>query len=78
MGWGAHMAERTAMKDLYIKVLELNAIWLGAQSFKDALQDSNVAIMCDNVSAIAYLRNQVGTRSQHCHRYLRMGRKHGP
>ena len=30
---------------------------------------SNVAIMCDNVSAIAYLRNQ------HGHRYLRMGRK---
>ena len=71
VGWGAHMAERTAsgrwseaMKELHINVLELNAIWLGLQAFEDTLQDSNVAIMCDNVSAIAYLRNQGGTRSQ--------------
>ena len=58
VGWGAHMAERTAsgrwseaMKDLHINVLEFGLV-------------SNVAIMCDNVSAIAYLRNQGGTRSQ--------------
>ena len=53
-----------AMKELHINVLELNAIWLGLQAFQDTLHDSNVAIMCDNVSAIAYLRNQGGTRSQ--------------
>ena len=71
VGWGAHMDRRTAsgrwseaMKELHINVLELNAIWLGLQAFEDILQDSNVAIMCDNVSAIAYLRNQGGTRSQ--------------
>ena len=71
VGWGAHMDERTAsgrwseaMKELHINVLELNAIWLGLQAFEDTLQDSNVAIMCDNVSAIAYLRNQGGTQSQ--------------
>ena len=52
------------MKELHINVLELNAIWLGLQAFEDTLHDSNVAIMCDNVSAIAYLRNQGGTRSQ--------------
>ena len=70
VGWGAHMAKlpasgrwSAAMKDL-----ELHAIWLGLQAFEDILQDSNVAIMCDNVSAIAYLRNQGGTRSQQmCH-----------
>ena len=67
-------------KELHINVLELNAIWLGLQAFEDILQDSNVAIMCDNVSAIAYLRNQGGTRSQQMcryngHRYLQMGRK---
>ena len=55
---------RGHVKDLHINVLELNAIWLGLQAFEDTLQDSNVAIMCDNVSAIAYLRNQGGTRSQ--------------
>ena len=71
VGWGAHMDKRTtsgrwseAMKELHINVLELNAIWLGLQAFEDTLHDSNVAIMCDNVSAIAYLRNQGGTRSQ--------------
>ena len=32
--------------------------------FKPSRMPSNVAIMCDNISAIAYLRNQGGTRSQ--------------
>ena len=71
VGWGAHMDKRTtsarwseAMKELHINVLELNAIWLGLQAFEDTLHDSNVAILCDNVSDIAYLRNQGGTRSQ--------------
>ena len=71
VGWGAHMDRRTAsgrwseaMKELRINVLELNAFWLGLQAFEDILQNSNVAIMCDNVSAIAYLRNQGGTQSQ--------------
>ena len=51
-------------EELHINVLELNAIWLGLQAFEDTLHDSNVAILCDNVSDIAYLRNQGGTRSQ--------------
>ena len=73
VGWGTHMAKLTAsgrwsvaMKDLHINVLELHAIWLGLQ---DTLQDTNVAIMCHNVSAIAHLRNQGGTRS---HQMCRM------
>ena len=45
-------------EELHINVLELNAIWLGLQAFEDTLHDSNVAILCDNVSDIAYLRNQ--------------------
>ena len=32
--------------------------------YLSTLQDSNIAIMCNDVSAIAYLRNQGGTRSQ--------------
>ena len=51
------------MKDLQINVLELHAIWLGLQAFEDTFQDSNVTIMCSNVSAIAYLKNQWGTQS---------------
>ena len=40
--------------------------WSKSQAFEDTLQDSNVAIMCSNVFAIAYLRNQGGTRSLRC------------
>ena len=68
-------------EELHINVLELNAIWLGLQAFEDTLHDSNVAILCDNVSDIAYLRNQgghsVSTDVPHGHRYLRMGRRTG-
>jgi hypothetical protein len=71
MGWGAHLLHHTAsgtwsnsMKESHINVLELMAIWLGLQAFVDTIRDSNVAIMCDNVSAIAYLRNQGGTLSR--------------
>ena len=71
MGWGAHVLHLTAsgtwdisMKENHINVLELMAIWLGLQAFVDTIRDSNVAIMCDNVSAIAYLRNQGGTLSR--------------
>jgi hypothetical protein len=65
MGWGAHLVQHTASstwkgpdKNLHINVLELQAIWLGLQAFVDTLQGSSVAIMCDDVSAIAYIRNQ--------------------
>jgi len=70
VGWGAHMdGQSTAgvwplsMQNVHINVLELRTIWLGLQAFQDTILDSNVAIMCDNVSAIAYLRNQGGTLS---------------
>ncbi len=71
MGWGAHILHHTAsgmwsnsMKESRINVLEIMAIWLGLQAFVDTIRDSNVANMCDNVSAIAYLRNQGGTLSR--------------
>ncbi len=63
MGWGAHLLHHTAsgtwsnsMKESHIN---------GLQAFVDTIGDSNVAIMCDNVSGIAYLRNQGGTLSRH-------------
>ena len=71
VGWGAHLAHHTASgtwqgsdRDLHINVLELKAVWLGLQAFAGTLRGSNVAIMCDNVTAIAYLRNQGGTLSR--------------
>ncbi len=71
MGWDAHLLHHTAsgtwkdsMKEFPIGVLELMAIWLRLQAFVDRIRYSNVAIMCDNVSAIAYLHNQEGTLSR--------------
>ena len=68
--WGAHMDGQTAsgvwdlsMRNVHINELELRAIWLGLMAFQNSILDSNVAIMCDNVTAIAYLRNQGGTLS---------------
>ena len=64
-GWGAHVLDQSALDiwsdalaQLHINVLELRAIWLGLQSFKDLLDGSTVAIMCDTMSAIAYVKNQ--------------------
>ena len=69
------------MKELHINVLELNVIWLGLQAFEDTLHDSNVAIMCDNVSAIAYLRNQGALGLNRCAAWPSIpvnGPKNGP
>ena len=70
-GWGAHMEQHVAsgkwtqsQRLSHINLLELRAVWLGLLAFKDILSQSNVAIMCDNTSTIAYLKNQGGTRSQ--------------
>ena len=71
MGWGAHVANLTAsgqwsaeQRQLHINVLELLAVWLGLQAFVSHLSHSNVAIMCDNMAAIAYVKNQGGTHSE--------------
>jgi len=70
LGWGAHLNDQSAsgvwppsLRDVHINELELRAVWLGLQAFQDTILGSNVAIMCDNVTAIAYLRNQGGTLS---------------
>ena len=70
-GWGAHMDTLTAsglwsdhQSQSHINVLELHAVWLGLKAFSQQLTNANVALMCDNTSAIAYLKNQGGTMSQ--------------
>ena len=69
-GWGAHLQELTAsgiwsqdQSQLHINVLELQAIWLGLKAFSQRVEDAKVALMSDNTSAVAYLRNQGGTKS---------------
>ena len=69
-GWGAHLQELTAsgiwsqdQSQLHINVLELQAIWLGLRAFSQSLENARVALMSDNMSAVAYLRNQGGTNS---------------
>ena len=69
-GWGAHLQELTAsgiwsqdQSQLHINVLELQAIWLGLKAFSQRVENAKVALMSDNTSAVAYLRNQGGTKS---------------
>ena len=69
-GWGAHLQDLTAsgiwsqdQAQLHINVLELQAIWLGLGAFSQRVENTRVALMSDNTSAVAYLRNQGGTKS---------------
>ena len=69
-GWGAHLQELAAsgiwsqdQSQLHINVLELQAIWLGLKAFSQRVENAKVALMSDNTSVVAYLRNQGGTKS---------------
>ena len=69
-GWGAHLQDLTAsgiwsqdQSQLHINVLELQAIWLGLRAFSQRVENAKVALMSNNTSAVAYLRNQGGTKS---------------
>ena len=69
-GWGAHLQELTAsgiwsqdQSQLHINVLELQAIWLGLKAFSQRVENAKVALMSDNTSAVAYLRNHGVTKS---------------
>ena len=70
VGWGAHLGEDIAsglwsQKDMgmSINARELLAIERALSFFAPLLQNSSVAAFADNSTAIAYLRNQGGTRS---------------
>ena len=69
-GWDAHLQELTAsgiwsqdQSQLHINVLELQAIWLGLRAFSLRVENVRVALLSDKTSAVAYLRNQGGTKS---------------
>lgn len=68
--WGASTLEDSAKgqwdpaeRKLHISVLELRAVKYGLQALESKVQRRTVRLMSDNVSAVAYLRNQGGTRS---------------
>ena len=87
-GWGAHLQELTAsgiwsqdQSQLHINVLELQAICLGPKAFSQRVENAKVALMSDNTSAVAYLRNQGGhqiaSNEQFSHRHMSVGREEG-
>ena len=70
-GWGAHLLPRETaglwkgdLRALHINAKELKAVGLGLLAFTSILAQSTVAIMSDNTSTVAYLKNQGGTRSR--------------
>ena len=48
----------------HINLLELRAIRLGLQQLKEVVHNKVVAIIADNVTALAYIQKQGGTRSR--------------
>ena len=71
VGWGAHLREEVASgpwsleeAELSINARELLAVEYSLQYFAPQIMNSTVALFADNSTAIEYLRNQEGTRSQ--------------
>ena len=69
-GWGAHLEQASTKglwsdreKRLHINVLELNAVSLALQSFKDKCQNQTVFVAMDNSTVVAYINKQGGTHS---------------
>ena len=70
VGWGAHLGSLTASSlwdaeqaTLSINARELLAIREGLLHFRSSLVEKNVAVFCDNSTAVSYLRKEGGTRS---------------
>ena len=69
-GWGAHLEQTSTKglwsdreKRLHINVLELKAVSLALQSFKDQCQNQTVLFATDNSTVVAYINKQEGTHS---------------
>ena len=70
VGWGAHLGHQVAsglwafpQASMSINARELLAIQHGLHRFQFSLRGHTVAVYCDNVTAVAYLRREGGTRS---------------
>ena len=69
-GWGAHLEQASTKglwsdreKRLHINVLELKAVSLALQRFKDQCQNQTVLVSTDNSTVVAYINKQGGTHS---------------
>ena len=69
-GWGAHLEQASTKglwsdreKGLYINVLELKAVSLALQRFKDQCQNQTMLVATDNSTVVAYINKQGGTHS---------------
>jgi hypothetical protein len=69
-GWGAFLEDHRVSgrwspreKDLHVSLLELRAVRLALQALQHVVCQKAVRVLSDNVAAVAYIRNQGGTRS---------------
>ena len=51
---------------LHINILELKAILLALQALCNHMQNNHIKILCDNTTAVAYIRTMGGTKSNGC------------
>ena len=67
-GWGAHLEQTSTDglwsdgKRLHINVVELKAVSLALQRFKDQCQNQTVLVAMDTSTVVAYINKQGGTR----------------
>ena len=69
-GWGAHLLDQSVSgiwsheeASLHINLLEMKALFLALQAFRDLVTDHRVAAMCYNSTVVAYVNKQGGTVS---------------
>ena len=71
VGWGAIVGEyqvsgvwTPSQRELSINLREMMAVQKGLFEFSSLLRGKTIALFCDNVTTVAYLRRLGGTRSQ--------------
>ena len=71
VGWGAIVGEHQvsgvwipSQRELSINLREMMAVQKGLFEFSSLLRGKTIALFCDNVTTVAYLRRLGGTRSQ--------------
>ena len=69
-GWGAHLLDQHVSgvwsdqeKLLHINLLEMKALFLGLQAFREDVIGHHVTAVCDNSTVVAYVNKQGGTVS---------------
>ena len=71
VGWGAIIGEQEvsgvwtpSQREVSINLREMMAVQNGLLQFSSLLRGKTIALFCDNVTTVAYLRRSGGTRSQ--------------